>query len=138
MYTQENRLIAIDTPLGEDVFLLQGFSGREAISNLFSFNLAMESENDSISFASIIGQNVTIRLTLAHDSIRYWNGVVSRFTQSGSDAGFAHYQMEVVPWLWLLTLNTNCRIFQNKTVQVIVEEVFKASGLTGCAVRETG
>ena len=128
MYTQENRLIAIDTPLGEDVFLLQGFSGREAISNLFSFNLAMESENDSISFASIIGQNVTIRLTLAHDSIRYWNGVVGRFTQSGSDAGFAHYQMEVVPWLWLLTLNTNCRIFQNKTVQVIVEEVFKASG----------
>ena len=110
------------------MLLLQGFSGREAISNLFSFNLAMESENDAISFASIIGQNVTVRLTLADDSIRYWNGIVSRFTQSGSDAGFAHYQMEVVPWLWLLTLNTNCRIFQNMTVQVIVENVFKASG----------
>lgn len=128
MSIQENRLIAIDTPLGEDVLLLQGFSGREAISNLFSFNLVMRSENDSIAFASIIGESVTIRLTLADDSIRYWNGIVSRFAQSGADAGFAHYQMEVVPWLWLLTLNTNCRIFQNMTVQDIVEEVFKASG----------
>lgn len=110
------------------MLLLQGFSGREAISNLFGFNLAMESENDSIAFASIIGQSVTIRLTLADDSIRYWNGIVSRFTQSGSDAGITQYQMEVVPWLWLLTLNTNCRIFQNMTVQGIVEDVFKASG----------
>lgn len=130
MSIQENRLIAIDTPLGEDVLLLLGFSGRETISNLFCFNLVMESENASITFASIIGQNVTIRLTLADDNVRYWNGIVSRFTQTGYDAGFTQYQMEVVPWLWLLTRNSNCRIFQNMTVPDIAENVFRASGFS--------
>ena len=38
-YTQANRLIAIDTPLGEDVLLLRGFHGREAISRLFHFEI---------------------------------------------------------------------------------------------------
>ena len=28
-YTQENRLIAIDTPLGKDVLLLNSFTGQE-------------------------------------------------------------------------------------------------------------
>src|SRR5271170_634790 len=101
-YTQENRLIAIDTPLGDDVLLLQGFSGREGISRLFSFQLELLSDNDSISFDDIVGQNVTIRVTLADQTQRYFNGFVSRFVQSGSDVQLTHYQMEVVPWLWFL------------------------------------
>jgi len=40
-YTQDNRLIAIDTPLGKDVLLLAGFSGEDCISRLFSFELEM-------------------------------------------------------------------------------------------------
>jgi len=36
-YTQENRPIAIDTPLGKDVLLLRGFTGHESISRLFAF-----------------------------------------------------------------------------------------------------
>ena len=38
-YSQQERLIALTTPLGEDVLLLAGFSGHEAISRLFSFQL---------------------------------------------------------------------------------------------------
>ena len=44
-YTQENRPIAIDTPLGEDVLLLQGFTGHEGISRLFSFDLDLLAES---------------------------------------------------------------------------------------------
>lgn len=127
-YTQDNRLIAIDTPLGKDVFLLQGFTGREGISSLFSFRLDLASEKDSISFKDIIGQNVTIRTTLADSSARYFNGFVSRFAQSGSDARFTHYQMEVVPWLWFLTRIADCRIFQEETIPAIIQDVFKSRG----------
>src|SRR5271157_2381650 len=127
-YTQENRLIAIDTSLGKDVLLLQGFTGREGISRLFSFHLDLASEKDSISFKDIIGQNVTIRVTLTDKSLRYFNGFVSRFAQSGSDVRFTNYQMEVVPWLWFLTRIADCRIFQEKTIPNIIEEVFKTRG----------
>jgi type VI secretion system secreted protein VgrG len=127
-YTQENRLIAIDTSLGKDVLLLQGFTGHEGISSLFSFHLDLASENDSISFKSIIGQSVTIRVSPADKNPRYFNGFVSRFAQSGSDVRFTNYQMEVVPWLWFLTRIADCRIFQEKTIPNIIEEVFKTRG----------
>ena len=64
MYTQENRLIAIETPLGPDVLLLREFSGTESVSRLFSYRLTLLSENHRIAFADIIGQNVTLSINL--------------------------------------------------------------------------
>ena len=127
-YTQGNRLIAIDTPLGKDVLLLQGFSGHEGISRLFTFHLDLLSLKDSISFKDIVGKNVTIGIRLANNSLRYLNGFVSRFAQSGSEQRFTHYQIEVVPWLWFLTRNADCRIFQNKSIPDIVQQVFTDRG----------
>lgn len=138
-FTQVNRLISLDTPLGKDVLLLQGFTARESISRLFNFQLDLLSEKNSISFDSIIGQNVTVRLNL-HDgtSNRYFNGYVSRFAQSGADARFTHYQMEVVPWLWFLTRNADCRIFQNKSIPQIIQQVFTDRGFNDFENRVTG
>jgi type VI secretion system secreted protein VgrG len=127
-YTQENRLITLTTPLGEDVLLLQGFTGREGISQLFKFNLDLLSEKNSITFKDIIGQRVTISVTLPDGSDRYFNGFVSRFAQSGSETRFTHYQMEVVPWLWFLTRYSDCRIFQNMKIPDIIQAVFEDDG----------
>jgi type VI secretion system secreted protein VgrG len=128
--TQENRLIAIDTPLGKDVLLLQGFTGREGISRLFSFQLDLLSTKESLDFKKIIGQNVTITIELAGGKQRYINGYVSRFAQSGSAKDATRYQMEVAPYLWFLTRIADCRIFQDKTIPQIIEDVFKRRGLT--------
>lgn len=130
-FTQENRLISITTPLGQDVLMLAGFTGREAVSRLFTFNLDLLSDSKSISFADIIGQKVTINIELGDGSNhRHINGFVSRFAQAASDAKFTRYQMEVVPWLWFLTRNANCRIFQNMTVVEIIEKVFSDAGFS--------
>ena len=125
-YTQDNRFIGVDTPLGKDVLLLSGLTGSEGISRLFSFELDLLSENPSISFDQIVGQKVTIRINLADDK-RYINGYVSRFAQSGSDHRLTRYRMEVVPWLWFLTRRANCRIFQNKKITDIVKKIFSDS-----------
>jgi len=82
-YTQENRLMAIATPLGEDVLLLAGFSGEEGISRLFRFDLDLLSTSESLDYNSIVGQNATVRLTLASGNERYFNGFISRFSQGG-------------------------------------------------------
>jgi type VI secretion system secreted protein VgrG len=129
-YTQDDRFIAINTPLGKDVLLLEGFRGQEAISRLFHFDVDLLSENHDIEFKDIIGQRVAIRITEYSGSPRYINGFVSRFSQGGYDPAFAHYRMEVVPWLWFLTRHADCRIFQNKTIPQIIEQVFKDRGFT--------
>jgi type VI secretion system secreted protein VgrG len=129
-YTQENRLIAIDTPLGEDVLLLRGFHGREAISRLFQFDLDLLSESRTVSFDDIVGKNVTLRISLADGSDRYWNGFISRFSQGRYEQGLTQYDAVMVPWLWFLTRTADCRIFQNKKAPDIIQEIFKDLGFS--------
>src|SRR4029077_17464264 len=42
---------------------------------------------------------------------------------------FASYSVELVPWLWLLSLRSNCRIYQNLTVPEVIEAVFEDLGM---------
>ena len=98
-FTQAERLIAVDTPLGADRLLLRSFSGAEGISKLFHFQLDMLSEDFNISFDDIVGQNVTVSVKLADGSSeRYFNGFVSRFAQLPGEDRLARYQADVVPW----------------------------------------
>ena len=129
-YTQEKRVIAIETPLGANALLLQSIAGHEAISRLYSFSLDLLSEKSSISFEDIVGQRVGIVITQGGDDKRYINGFISRFSQTGMDNRFTHYHAEVVPWLWFLTRTASCRIFQYMTAPDIVTKVFKDMGFS--------
>jgi len=129
--TQANRFIAIDTPLGDDVLLLTSFSGQEDLSRLFTYHLELLSERDSISPREIVGKNVTFRVRLADgQSFRYFNGFVSRFSAGSRGSGLRRYQAEIVPWTWFLTRTTDCRIFQNKSVPDIIEQIFRDLGFS--------
>jgi type VI secretion system secreted protein VgrG len=52
--TQQNRLIAVETPLGPDKLLLTSFSGQEQISRLFSYQLDMLSSDPAIDPLKIV------------------------------------------------------------------------------------
>jgi type VI secretion system secreted protein VgrG len=124
-YSQDNRLMAIDTPLGKDVLLLQELTGYEGISRLLSYELDLLAfENDAIDFTQLVGQRVSITIHLPDGTPRYINGMVSRFTQGETDDRlFTHYHAEVVPWLWFLTRKSDCRIFQNMTAPDVIKQV---------------
>jgi type VI secretion system secreted protein VgrG len=124
-YTQTKRHIAISTPLGENVLLLRGFHGSEAISQPFHFNLDLLSENESISFKDVVGKDATLRIFDADGAERHWHGFVSRFSQAGQNRRFTVYHAEMVPWLWFLTRTADCRIFQNQKVPDIIQKIFK-------------
>ncbi|MFA7060329.1 MAG: type VI secretion system tip protein TssI/VgrG [Pedobacter sp.] len=133
-YTQDEKLIAIKTPLGKDVLLLTSFKGTEGISRLFSFDLTMVAEKHDISFDAIVGQNVTISVVLSDGSSRYFNGIISSFSQGrggcekGGNSQFCSYRATMAPWLWVLTQTSDIRIFQNKSAPDIIDKVFKDQG----------
>lgn len=144
MLTQENKPLIIDTPLGKDVLLLAKLSGQEALSELFAFELELISEKQAIAFEDIIGKNVTISALLPGGGKRFINGLISRFSQeygadkaeSGLPASF--FSATVVPWFWLLTRTSNCRIFQKLSVPDIVKKVFDDKGLTDYKLNLSG
>lgn len=128
--TQAHRFAAVATPLGDDKLLLRSFHGTDALSRPFQYTLSLFSEQGGVKADDILGQNVTIRLETPSGDTRYFNGYVSRFVQTRAEGRLFHYQATIVPWLWLLTRNADCRIFQEKTVPDIVKEIFRDRGFT--------
>ena len=130
-WTQDGRLIAIETPLGKDKLLLTSLAGGEAISSLFAYELEMLSADHAISPESLIGRNVKVVITSEDGKTRPIHGMVAQF-RAGPLAGrdMRQYSAQVVPWLWYLGHTTDCRIFQNLNVPDIVEQVFRTFGFT--------
>jgi type VI secretion system secreted protein VgrG len=133
--TDVGRLLALTLPppLGADVLLVNRFAASEQISRMFSFDLELMTElakTHLVSADGLIGKPVSIRLTLSDGSPRFFHGIVSRFVEAEQDRRFRYYQLQVAPWLWLLTLTSDCRIFQGKRVPEIVKEIFAKHGFT--------
>ena len=127
--SDKHRFLKLKTVLGEDAVLLLAFSGREELSKPFLFELDLISEDFKLSLDQVIGTNVTFSMELQDaNEYRFFNGHISQFSQVLGSDGFAHYRAEVVPWLWFLTKTSDCRLFQNKTVPDIIEQLFSESG----------
>jgi type VI secretion system secreted protein VgrG len=127
-YLQADRALRVTTPLGDDVLLLTGFTGREAISQLFEFDLDLLAEKDrDVAFDAILGQKIGFALQIGHGISRYFSGCVSRFQQGERDGRFVRYKARIVPQFWLLTKRIQCRIFQHVSVPEILKQVL--SGL---------
>lgn len=122
---QTDRILNFTSPLGKDVLLPEFVAGAEGISELFYYQVELVADvNATINPKQIIGTKVTIGIQ-ADDSgtQRYVNGIVASFESAGGDNEYNNYRAYIVPNLWLLTLNVNTRVFQDKTVTDVIKAV---------------
>ncbi len=123
-YKQDGRRLKITTPLGPDVLLLNGFSGHEAISRPFSFQLRCVAENATkVAFDALLGQKITVEIALPGGGPRFLNGSCLRVAQGARDATFTRYLLDLVPEASLLLRKTQSRIFQQISVPDILKTV---------------
>lgn len=131
-FAHKNRLLNFTSTLGSDVLLVERFSGVEGISELFRYDVDLLAvAGTSIDSKDIVGQKVC--LSIAADSSgkeRYFNGIVASFETAGGDAELNSYRAVMVPKLWLLTLNVNTRVFQDKTVLDVIKAVLSPYGIS--------
>jgi type VI secretion system secreted protein VgrG len=126
--TQSSSFLALKTKLGADVLLIERFSGDEALGRLYDYRAQALAPKDEFDLDSLIGTNATLKMeNAAHGGAKYrfFNGIVSQVNHLGYDAhGYGRYELALVPWLWLLTRTSDCRIFQNLSVPEIIKKVF--------------
>ncbi|HTZ90243.1 MAG TPA: type VI secretion system tip protein TssI/VgrG [Alloacidobacterium sp.] len=125
MSIQADRILNFTSTLGTDILLPEFLAGVEGISELFYYQVELVADvNTTIDPKSIIGTKVTVGI-LADDSgtNRYINGIVASFESCGGDDEYNNYRAYIVPNLWLLTLNVNTRVFQDKTVTDVIKAV---------------
>jgi type VI secretion system secreted protein VgrG len=121
------------TPLGIDELLFSNMRGKEELGRMFEFEVVMYSANPEINIDDILAQNVTIELELEDGHTRYFNGFITKFSQTDTvqgGEGYSVYEATISPWLWFLTRTSDCRIFQEMTVPDIVKKVFNDNGFS--------
>ncbi|MHC4958044.1 MAG: type VI secretion system Vgr family protein [Planctomycetota bacterium] len=120
----EARNLRLECPLGPDVLQLVGFTAREEISELYRFELVCVSPVPDLSPADLFGQAVRVTITSTAGD-RYFHGVVDVVEQLETSLELTHYRIEIVPPAHVLTFVTDCRIFQEKSVSEIVQEILR-------------
>ncbi|HUI53522.1 MAG TPA: type VI secretion system tip protein VgrG [Bryobacteraceae bacterium] len=129
--TQIERPFRLKTPLGDDALLLNSFTGYERVSTPYRFVFELLTDDVNVDMKGLLTKPAVLSIKLEDESERHIHGIINRMklVEYGDD-GLAAYQAEMVPWFWFLTLFSNCRIFQNKSVPDIVEKVFTDRGFT--------
>ncbi len=130
---QDLRLLEVTTPLGANAVVINKFEGTDRISGPFRFQLELlanvENKSDGeikaidAKVKTLLGKATSVKLEY-EDSPQHFHGLVAQITTLPRDLRFLRYQAVVVPWLWLMTLKSDLRIFQDKTVVEIVKAVF--------------
>ena len=123
-----NRVFTLDSPHGDDL-KFHTLDGSDELGRLFEFRIEALADSHSLSLKDMLGKPVTVRIEQQDQSTRYLNGIVARASLAGRRAErYYGYELVVRPWLWLATRRSDCRIFQNKTVPEIVQEVLSTYG----------
>jgi type VI secretion system secreted protein VgrG len=130
MATDTSRIHEVKSPLPDDAhgqspLLLRAMKATEAMSRPFEYVVDLLSEQQDIDPTKLLGESMTVLVRVADGRTRYFNGLVSSFTFRGLEGGYASYRAVLRPWLWFLSKNSDCRIFQDVTVPDVFEKIVK-------------
>lgn len=124
LFTSSSRLMKVESALGDDALFIKSLKGTEALSSLPQIRVELLSYEEGINPLDAIGELLKITIDPAESDAKRFSGYVAEFEYIGPCyRGLYGYSATLVPWFWLLKKRTNCRVFQNKTVQNIVEEI---------------
>ncbi|RSZ59624.1 type VI secretion system tip protein VgrG [Massilia atriviolacea] len=124
--SQHARLITLasaqDSGLPQSLMAEQ-ICGREAVNELFSFDVDALSVSTDLELSMFIGEELTITLLQPDASRRAWHGICTEAAWLGADGGVARYRLHLAPAMALLRLRRDSYIFQDKNVRDIVTEL---------------
>ena len=124
-FSQTARMGRLSTALGKDALVLMRFEGVERLNGLFDFHVDCLGTSDHLDFDALIGTPATVTLA-NHMAERSFDGIVTEARWMGSGENGQRYRLRLQPWFWLASLRRNQRIFHNKTVIQILQELLSA------------
>jgi len=128
--TQDNQTGKLATPLGKDKLLLTSFDGVEGMGELFELRVEALSSDSNINFDNALGRNSSVHLATNDGAGRDFSGVLTQARWLGIRGNYYAYSLVLRPWLWLLSLTSDCKIFPNMDVKQIIKQVFEDRGFS--------
>lgn len=122
-FTSDTRLYRLEGG-GCDALMVERWDSQEALSTPGQIQVTAISMESALELDGFIGRPVSLVAILADGSKCTRSGVVRDAERLASDGGLARYRLTLVPWLWYTTLGRHNRVFQDKSVIEIVEQVW--------------
>lgn len=123
-----NRLFQLHG-LPDDV-LMHALKGREVLSDLFEFKLQILSPTPALNLKALLGAQVSVEIEQTQ-APRYLGGLITHMQRIGRTSHpprYYIYEAVLRPWLWFATQTRDYRIFQEKSVVDILQEVLGEYG----------
>ncbi len=120
--------------LSDDLSVIS-FTGTEVLSGLFGYEVVLACpDNDGFLQSleqSLLGKPSYLRIGVPGKADRYVHGVVVGFSIDGAleEQDCARLRISLAPRLWLLGRRKHSRIFQNLTVQQVIDRVLDGWGI---------
>ncbi|MEY2892640.1 MAG: hypothetical protein RJA98_2548, partial [Pseudomonadota bacterium] len=113
--------------------MVERFSAVDALSDPFQLHLTTLSLNAHIDLLALLGQRITLRTTLSDGSRSSRSALIVQAAQGPSDGGLARFELMLQPWVALLGFSRNSRIWHDKTLPQVLDDVLGASAYSGHA-----
>jgi type VI secretion system secreted protein VgrG len=112
--------------------VFDGMKGHEELGRPFLYEVDLSSGTQRVDVSALIGATATVWMAQSDEDQedRFLNGIVTRAIAAGMSGGTYRYQVQIRPWIWLLTRHLDCRIFQKKSAFAIITQVFRDAKLT--------
>ncbi|KVO08512.1 type VI secretion protein [Burkholderia ubonensis] len=122
---QSDRIVKLDTPAGPNVLLPHIVVGTASLGGNFEIAVDVVSLQDSLELKSLIAQPVTLWTQQPDKTYRPRHGYVHTARRLGADGRLVSLQLIFSSWLHFLKFRKDARIFQDQTVETILETVFQ-------------
>ncbi|MGQ0599855.1 type VI secretion system Vgr family protein [Aquabacterium sp.] len=124
----ETRLYTLSAPSSERSLpadlMVESFALHEAVSEPFSLYINALVLHAHVELKQLYARPITLETTLADGGKARRSGYVMEASSLEADGGFARKGLLVQPWMALLGHTLNSRVWQDKSVIEIVEDVF--------------
>ncbi|MDR0634316.1 MAG: type VI secretion system tip protein VgrG [Azoarcus sp.] len=123
-----HRALIAHTPLGEK-WWATSLTGTESLSSLYEFTLGLKSESPNIDCQAIIGEVAAVELEAQNGIRRYFSGQIVKALACGKKGGHWAYEVLLAPKLWHASRRADFKIWQNRSVREIANEVLGNNAL---------
>jgi type VI secretion system VgrG family protein len=111
--------------LGAGGLLVEAFAADDSVQGIGPRDVIVLSTNASVELAPLLGKQAALAVSLADGTRTQFHGEITQVAMLGSEGGLARFRLRLTPWLWRLSQVRNSRVWQERTVVEIVDEVFE-------------
>ncbi len=144
VWSRSRALLTMTSALGDDALIPISLSAREAISELFVFDIRVVCQQGLIDPDRLLNRPACVTLQAGGAPVRYFHGIVQQLRAEGTVRGqtaadqFHAYSLVLRPRLSFLGQTTDCRVHEKLSAVDILKRMFTDAELTDYALPPPG